>query len=494
MPTTAAVIKRRCHVVKDKPVMRRLPISTITYPFHAYYDSEVQEKGLIKRVIRSLDVDIKMLPRVRKCSLNFVQRHLSPLDIGGSYMSRFDEWVLTTSYSMNRISQIKKSGSEWLESGASVSELIRIASQVKGFMKDEFYDEPKLPRGIHPRSDLIHFVFGPLVKAIEEKFWCLPYFTKHVPVRLRPMQLKDLHALGDIVHCTDYSGFEGSFSPDFMKNCECVLYRYMLGRSQPVLCAAYCAILTGLNRIHYPGLTVHVKGRRMSGDMCTSLGNTFSNLILSSLVCEDSGVELRGLFEGDDGLIFSQVPLKFGVVNSLGFDVKLVTSVDPGALSFCGIMADMEQLTCLGSIRRYILSFGWVSGQYVQNSKHDLEMLRARAMSLAWSFPGCPILKSMAKYLLRMTDGLEPWYVGENWWAKQMRVMNCPDGRLDPVVIAQLDMPIPPRTRMLYEQFYNIPPSVQLLCEGILDQCHDHYGLLRCESYLFNDIRVSGEL
>ncbi len=74
---------------------------------------------------------------------------------------------------------------------------------------------------------------------------------------------------------TDYTSFEALFTPELMDAVEMQLYDYMLehvsgGKDTLRLIRR---VQLGRNHIDSKYVSVDISGKRMSGEMCTSLGN-----------------------------------------------------------------------------------------------------------------------------------------------------------------------------------------------------------------------------
>jgi hypothetical protein len=76
--------------------------------------------------------------------------------------------------------------------------------------------------------------------------------------------------------------------------------------------------------------------------------------------------------------------------------------------SFCGLIFDMKNNRIITNPTKVILKTPWCSRKYVQSGKKvQLDLLKSRALSLLWTYPGCPVIQNYAKYLLRMTSDVK---------------------------------------------------------------------------------------
>lgn len=448
------------------PCMRTLPVYVQgVLPWHVAPTAENARLGLMKRVLGNIKWDRRLMSLFRHFVGRWLKTNLVPIQdvVVETLPEAFESWLLTTTYSNKRKRQLR----EALQKYISQNDVTGF-SKVKSFIKDEFYNEPKLARLINPRNDASKTLFGPLIKKIENEVYKLRYFVKHVPICERPQLFLDSWPQGTRCLTSDFSRFEGSFSPAFMRACEFQLYKYMLPSHREEM-ELYCKILGSNNYLVGSGCSAKIRGKRMSGDMCTSLGNGFSNLMLIMFMAWRSHVNIDGFVEGDDGLYFGDIAaLDMSVITGLGFEIKMLVDSDPGRAGFCGMIYDLKNGVVLGDPKRHLLHSGWVTGKYVKLKKFDLELLRAKAFSLAFSFPACPVIASFSKYLLRVTDGVEPLFA-KDYWTQSLVRMNMPNGKLSDRCIALMKRPVDDNSRLLLAESYGILPAQQIECEHYLD-------------------------
>lgn len=208
---------------------------------------------------------------------------------------------------------------------------------------------------------------------------------------------------------------------------------------------------------------------RMSGEMNTSLGNGISNLLLNLFVLANCGCKnVTGIVEGDDGLFrFYGPEVTAQHFATIGFTIKISVADAVNEASFCGIIYDgLDGLNVTNPISG-LMEFGWGGSRYAPSSENTRKkLLRSKALSLLYSYPGCPILQSLALYALRITEGMR-YLVPSNFSLYEKEEMRmCLD------YIKEHGLPVrdvPERTRLLVEKLYGIPVSVQLSVELKLD-------------------------
>lgn len=332
----------------------------------------------------------------------------------------------------------------------------------KNFMKDETYtDKYKHARGINSRTDVFKCFTGPFFKLMETEVYKHPAFIKHVPQRLRPKYIVDM--LGKYPGPwmeTDYSQFEKHFVPDVLHSIEFVLYRHML-RNFPSVFSVISRALAGMNKCMNPFFTLKVRGRRMSGDMCTSLGNGFTNLMLAKYIAYSKGGEIEGVVEGDDGLFFASVPMDSADFLRLGWTIKMLKHDDLLRTSFCGLVMSRD-LTTMTNPFKVLAEFGWTHSPQMNGGPRVLNgLLKAKALSLAYEHPQCPLLSTLATVALKYAADAEPRYDG-GWYAHHLTSEVI---KFKEETERMLEQGPSDETRRDFAAHYGIPVHIQLLVE-----------------------------
>jgi hypothetical protein len=208
----------------------------------------------------------------------------------------------------------------------------------------------------------------------------------------------------------------------------------------------------------------------MSGEMCTSLGNGFSNLMFMLFVLKDAGCyNVNGVVEGDDGLFVFDGPIPTSLnFADIGLNIKLIVVDDLAKASFCGLVFDTTDLINIADPMKILAQTGFSTQQYVFSKSKVLRgLLKAKAFSLAYQYPGCPIISSFSRYLLRVlvddycyfkkgnsdyTDLLQK--EAFTFWMAHSDVLSIETGM---------------NTRMLMEQVFGISIPHQLHMESYFD-------------------------
>lgn len=382
-------------------------------PINDVRDQYSQVRGALRRIlIKTPRIDPRMMARFRsfvRMWLRTEGRRHGLVPLTDMNMMSFDEWLDSLENCPNWRKTELKAAKTRVEQGMAW----RKVALVKCFGKVEALEGAKENRIIDARVDEAKVMFGPFVKSIERQVYeFIPEFVKHIPICQYPQHISDVctpHA-GEKVVATDYTSFEGHFAPELIRVCEGALYRYMAGRKWSELARLFVSMLSGENHCQSPLMTFKVSGCRMSGDMCTSLGNGFTNLMIMKFLVRENGGQVRGFVEGDDGLfaVRGPVPTK-AQYQALGFNVKMDVVDEPQHASFCGQVYANETKEVLVDPLYVLLTVGWTSSDQKHGSDKAMKgLLRAKAISLAYQSPRCPVVSVLSKKLLELTAGVKP--------------------------------------------------------------------------------------
>jgi hypothetical protein len=198
----------------------------------------------------------------------------------------------------------------------------------------------------------------------------------------------------------------------------------------------------------------------MSGDMCTSLGNGFSNLMIFLFIVKEKGGTAKGFVEGDDGLFATDVILTAEDFQKIGFTVKIHEVPHPLEAHFCG-MCCSPSLEVLKNPRRVLQTFGWThSCIHAGNGVMD-QLLRSKALSLGYELPQCPIVGVLARETIKLTSGI----VARPEVRSAYRPMIVEDVKLPPFNPS-------PEARRMVERLFSITVEQQHAAEAAIVQ-HD---------------------
>lgn len=192
-----------------------------------------------------------------------------------------------------------------------------------------------------------------------------------------------------------------------MESCEVPLFEYMT-QNLPTggeFMRLYKQLLLN-NKLCFSGFMVEILSRRMSGEMSTSVGNGFTNLMLILFTAFMMGVKVEVVIEGDDTLISCYTKLLDVYARALGFNLIIEEFDGINEASFCGLIFSDVKHTVRDPVMT-LLKFGWCTQQYIgANFKTRLQLLRAKALSLKCEMPNCPILGPFADRIITLTHGI----------------------------------------------------------------------------------------
>lgn len=432
------------------------------------------EQGFLQRIGRKMPEDRSgFCGKLRTFTKSFIEARrirkvssLSDLSV--------EKWLTTTSYNEARKEQLR----QCLEDVSNLferndkNELLHF--RVKMFAKEEQYVEMKHFRGIYAREDVAKCVFGPYFKAIETILYGEQEFIKHIPVRDRPDYIMDhVYDPSYVYVSTDYSSFECHFSAEIMDACEFQLYEHCLGDlpGGEFIVSLMREVIMGKNRILSKQFSATIGATRMSGEMNTSLGNGFSNLMFMGTIC---GFIPRGVVEGDDGLFaFKDYP-DMDEFDRCGLILKFEKHAELSTASFCGMVFDPEDRQPIGDPHKIINKLGFVTRRYLAAKPKKLNLLqRCKALSMGHAYPACPIVTAFCSYLVRTLPSLKQYemirYISTNpsmsLYEKDVMISRIKAGYKREVPTTA--------TRLLFERVYGISVDVQLRIEKILDDKQD---------------------
>lgn len=373
-------------------------------------DSKTVLDGAKKRIAVTMPkMKTEYRVRFRKFVQKWLDKNLVPLE--KEYDYSVEHWLENTNYPMHRkLVLLQKNKRIWNPNNKKYD-------RVSSFIKDETYTDWKHARTINSRSDEFKTIVGPYVKAIEKRMFKTKWFIKYIRKPDRAQAICDrIQNKYKFIYSTDFSSFEAHFV-ELLEDTEFLLYRHMLKNSPKYkwIMARLEQALLGTNICVFKWLTLAIFRRRMSGEMSTSMGNGFANLMLILFILElqyeNNGCtkpKCDPFVEGDDGIFGADVPMpdKKWLYDNLGLDLKIETCTSVSDASFCGnVFDEYDKLTITDPIKA-ILGFGWTTQRYEKASNKKLKsLLRAKAFSMLYEYPGMPILQEMAKYALRVTEG-----------------------------------------------------------------------------------------
>lgn len=439
--------------------------------------------GLIKRVAHDVQVDHNVLASFKQFLKQYVRTHYEPLphfDFSHEFLDA--SWLDGThQYTLPQKQRYHDLLDEWLNTDLSTDQFIkRHHSKLytcKSFIKREFYSEPKFARIINSRPDLFKAIIAPFIKEIEHRVIYNEHFIKGKQPKDIAQRMREIQSKYQYIYETDYSSFEGSFTQEFQKACEYQLFKHMLSRNpqafrilKPCFFQPNRVVLSTSHQWNY---TATFPGSRMSGDMWTSLGNGFTNMMLFLYTvrcnCSRRGfhtVSYDFMVEGDDGFFGVSCPLNLQPIADLGFQLKLQTATDMNDLSFCGINLGPHNVPVI-DFYRTLEKFGWSTDETVINNYStkttylEARLVRARALSLLATAAGNPIAQPLALRLMTLTANVNCRARDFDWWERETFNIH----HLTPETV-----PITDEMRNYFNEKFHITPQDQLRLEEYINK------------------------
>lgn len=330
-----------------------------------------------------------------------------------SDVPEYKKWLSDSSYTGSR--------KEYFRRLRSTIEMInRKTYQSDSFIKLEGYEKPKQPRAINSYSDVSKTLLGPIVKAMDKKLFTLKYFVKGTNPRDWPKKMFELFGHNPVLN-TDFKSFEAHHHGQFAY----IGYYYMMHMTRNLTASRELRkmigdLIMGRNDIKFRCCNVAVDQRLMSGALWTSSMNGLLNLLLMSYMslCAQhpnlTGQQLfekladfTGLVEGDDGICLD-VDIPDVLKDELGLRLKWEKYKDYSSAGFCSIYCSMGSDAVMKEPLRVIRDIYLLDPKYLGLSVvKKLSLLRCKALSIAYAYPGAPIVTAVCHHILSRTRSLD---------------------------------------------------------------------------------------
>jgi hypothetical protein len=418
----------------------------------------------------------RLMRKFRGFVRKWVRKNLRPLD--PSDIPTFEEWLASTNYTEARKRELFNLWEEKNRAPPRTKKQWRQIRRIKSFIKRESYLDAKHARWINSRSDWYKVLTGPYFKAIENSLFSLgldgsdsPFvFIKHVPVADRPRFMSEFfekHVGHTTFVETDHTAFEAHMVPDVLHACEFQLYSWMF-KKMPEVMGWIRGTLDGRNRCQGRYGVLSCDGRRMSGEMCTSLGNGFTNLMVFLFIAQEVGCRVVcGFVEGDDGLFaVSGKPPQMKDFVRLGFEVKSDVHEEWTSAAFCGMTMAVEDndFVVTRDPLKLLVKTGLTDCAGFRSNPLKLRgLLRAKAYSMAYEMPGCPIAGALGRYIERVTRDTKPDFRDTGWGKEGAQTLS------ERKMLNSLNTPVPWCARAVVSSRYHLPVRDQLAIEKYLD-------------------------
>lgn len=421
--------------------------------------------GVLKRIACLMpDVDHDLYIEFVNYSIKIINEEFQHCVVSPNDDISVETWLKNAPYTKKRKEMLQKISEK--RSSPLPGDYI-----VKFHVKHEPYLTWKYFRGIYSRSDYFKTVIGPVLALIGDNLFKHKAFIKKIPVHLRPQAIIDRFSIPGIkMAANDFTAFESMFRPlqmvievYFFFFCTCnlpiglifldMMKKIKMGKNM-LSCKLWSAFLTA---------------KRYSGEMDTSSMNGLFNYLLIRFLNMKSGEThtIPPFIEGDDSLNAFFGKLDESILVRLGAKAKLEYFEDVFSASFCGMVFNSDSKQIITNPIKAILTFGYSNQFYLKSNDYKLDcLLRAKSLSMLYTYPGCPVLTKLAEYGLRVSRQCSD---------RDMFKYYC---RQDPYLIEKFKHVITSKpvsqqpttqTRLLFEQLYHITVDSQLSIESYLD-------------------------
>lgn len=403
--------------------------------------------GLINRVLIQPPTHCFLNYQLRHSFKAFVTNWIKVnLAVVGQPLS-FEDWLIGLN-----VPQIRK---EQLRTAYEMGELPDSWNKCKSFIKREFYEMFKPPRTINSRVDNYKACSGRWFQFVEKSLiFQVSSFVKGLTPNERALRAAELTCQYRYKYVSDFSRFESQMTREVMQSCELILYRFF-GVPERFL-----RPLVGINKLKFNNVSASVVATRMSGDMCTSLGNGFTNLMVNSFVASLHNSRISGVVEGDDGLFCTDVMPTEADFSQWGFRMSVKTVNEVGMAGFCSSFWTNSGV-CVVNPVRHLMRLGWSFHCTARASVAVREeLLKSKCRSLIDLAPGCPLLWRTAAWFSESGYERNPYDVWKHGTEAGQRIFK-----------SSLDLIVPSSDqRQIVSDLFGITTRDQLRYESMIDR------------------------
>lgn len=293
------------------------------------------------------------------------------------------------------------------------------------FQKCENYQEMKEPRAICACSTENKVYFAGILNQLQH------YISNNYNMMVKSMNTNQIIArkmeLAKKWSCfcgSDFSSYEGSQDYIWQRFIELPIFERLLANYPEVLEEFRKSYLLGHDIYYKNKKMCTLFGKRMSGDLHTSLGNSLCNYFIWSYAAYKTGVDFEILVEGDDAFIASDVPIDIKYVRDLGFDAKFEgPSTNPDDILFLSVYT--VNGTRFGNIPKILDKIGVVKSAYfsqcvMESSKRKektlIDYIYTKAYCYQCMYKGTPILDPLLEKMMKDFPGhFDPTLLDEHF-------------------------------------------------------------------------------
>lgn len=377
----------------------------------------------------------------------FIPQYIKPLEPGLTFRSALEDWMEHCKrYTVKKKDalfklqdMILKGNYESRYHGRDDPLGIRV---INIFQKNENYPEVKEPRVISACSQECKALLGGFLHCIDKHaINTTPFFVKGMNPHKIDVKKENLSKKWSCFMGSDYSSYEGSQDYVWTNLIEKRIYKEWLKNYPEVYDILRHSYEDG-HDIYYRGRYFgHLYGKRMSGDVQTSIGNGICNAVIWNYVSYKMNVPIEILVEGDDAFICSDTPLDVSIVQNLGFDCK-IDGPSTRQEDICFLSRYFWKGHAFANIPKILDKVGVVKSSYF-SSHHDSKRCKKELSDYAYTkaycylymFVGTPIIDPLCRCVMRnFSDGhfnislMEDYYVsrlGDNIRIPDIKIEDC---------------------------------------------------------------------
>lgn len=312
------------------------------------------------------------------------------------------------------------------------------------FQKTENYEEMKEPRAICACSTENKVMFAGIINQLQH------YISKKHNFMVKTLTtdqiLKRKSEMAQRWSCfcgSDFSSFEGSQDYIWQRYIELPIFEHLM-RNYPEILHEFRKCYLNGHEVYYKKRRMFTLfGKRMSGDLHTSLGNSLTNYFIWSYAAYKSGVDMEIMVEGDDAFIASDSCIDINIVKDLGFDCKFQgPSMNPDDILFLSVYSTNGKR--FGNITKILDKIGVVKSQHFTdavfiNSNRRMKELNDYIYTKCYCYQvmykGTPILDPLLDKMMEMYPGkYNPALIDENFRQRMGENIKIPNRPIYPEV------------------------------------------------------------
>lgn len=369
-------------------------------------DVENVETGILARILAEMpEVDEPLMAEFLDFAASELKRRIIPIDEKNvlTFEECMEEWAgHTQEEKINMRQEYSKYD--------SLDDLLDVdpCNEVKAFVKYQAELSYKRARMILPRCEAFRAHYMRYIHTIERRVYKWEETVKGLTPREKMEELERYfnNKLGLFLE-SDYTRFEASYTKSHLR-IEYMLLCFFFPWAKQTWKRVY-KMLCGKQVCKSKLVDFWVIGRRMSGEMTTSLVHFVMNLLVHLFIAKKLNVHIKGKFEGDDNVSEVSRVFKTDIYRRLGLIVKMSFVNSLYDASFCHVMYSHSG-ALVRDPREVLMKLGWSlsNRRLTHKSVVRLGLLKAKCLSYYYELPNCPIVAVITYKILQLTCTVVP--------------------------------------------------------------------------------------